>query len=82
MADTPTCPFAGAQHTNAAAAARGNRDWWPNRLNLKLLHQHSARSNPNEPAFDYAKAFRTLDLHAVIADLHALMTDSQEWWPA
>ena len=82
MADTPTCPFAGAQHSNAAAAARGNRDWWPNRLNLKLLHQHSARSNPNEPGFDYATAFRTLDLHAVVADLHALMTASQDWWPA
>ncbi len=82
MADTPTCPFAGAQHSNAAASARGNRDWWPNRLNLKLLHQHSARSNPNEPGFDYAKAFQTLDLHAVIRDLHALMTDQQDWWPA
>ncbi len=82
MADTPTCPFAGTQHANAAASARGNRDWWPNRLNLKLLHQHSARSNPNEPGFDYAEAFKGLDLHAVIRDLHALMTDSQDWWPA
>ena len=61
---------------------RTNRDWWPNQLNLQVLHQHSALSNPMGEAFDYAKEFRSLDLDAVIKDLHALMTDSQDWWPA
>jgi len=59
-----------------------NRDWWPNQLNLQVLHQHSALSNPMGEAFDYAEEFKSLDLNAVIKDLHALMTDSQEWWPA
>jgi catalase-peroxidase len=70
------CPVA---HT---AAARDNRDWWPNQLNLQVLHQHSALSDPMGEAFDYAKEFKSLDLDAVIKDLHALMTDSQDWWPA
>jgi catalase-peroxidase len=61
---------------------RGNRDWWPNNLRLDVLNQHDARSNPLGEAFDYAAAFKTLDLDAVIADLTALMTDSQDWWPA
>jgi catalase-peroxidase len=59
-----------------------NRDWWPNQLNLQVLHQHSTLSNPMGEAFDYAKEFKSLDLNAVIKDLHALMTDSQDWWPA
>ena len=59
-----------------------NRDWWPNQLNIQVLHQHSALSNPMGEAFDYAKEFKSLDLNAVIKDLHALMTNSQEWWPA
>jgi catalase-peroxidase len=59
-----------------------NADWWPNQLNLKILHQHSAKSNPMGEAFDYAKEFQSLDLNAVIRDLHTLMTDSQPWWPA
>jgi catalase-peroxidase len=59
-----------------------NRDWWPNTLNLQVLHQRSTLSDPMGEAFDYAKEFKTLDLNAVIKDLHALMTDSQEWWPA
>ncbi len=63
-------------------AARSNRDWWPNRLDLKVLHQHSTLSNPMGEVFDYAKEFKSLDLNAVIKDLHALMTDSQDWWPA
>jgi catalase-peroxidase len=71
-----TCPFAGGIH------AHTNRDWWPNQLNLQVLHQHSVLSNPMEEAFDYAKEFKRLDLNAVIKDLHALMTDSQDWWPA
>ena len=60
----------------------GNRDWWPNQLDLSVLHQHSALSDPMGEAFDYAKEFESLDLDAVIADLKALMTDSQDWWPA
>ncbi|HLG47409.1 MAG TPA: catalase/peroxidase HPI [Reyranella sp.] len=70
------CPF------NGGRRAHSNRDWWPNQLNLSILNQHSNRSNPMGEAFDYAKEFKTLDLHAVIKDLHALMTDSQDWWPA
>lgn len=59
-----------------------NRDWWPEALSLTALNQHSPRSNPYGGDFDYAAAFNSLDLDAVIADLHALMTDSQDWWPA
>jgi catalase-peroxidase len=70
------CPF------NHGASAPTNRDWWPKQLNLKGLHQHSPLSDPMDKEFNYAKEFKTLDLHAVIKDLHALMTDSQEWWPA
>ena len=76
MTTESKCPFSGAPkgHTN--------RDWWPNQLDLQVLHQHSPLSNPMGAAFDYAKAFKSLDLDAVIADLRALMTDSQDWWPA
>src|SRR5213595_1585260 len=70
------CPFTGASPTHT------NRDWWPNQLNVELLHQHSAKSNPMGEDFDYAKEFQSLDLAAVKKDLTALMTDSQEWWPA
>ncbi len=62
--------------------ARSNRDWWPNQLKLQVLNQHAPRSNPLGPSFDYAREFKSLDLQAVIKDLHALMTDSQDWWPA
>ena len=64
------------------SSRRGNRDWWPSQLSLATLSQHSPRANPMGAEFNYAEAFKTLDLHAVIADLHALMTDSQDWWPA
>jgi catalase-peroxidase len=64
------------------AAGRSNRDWWPNQLDLSVLHQHSSLSNPMGEAFDYAAAFNALDLEALKADLRALMTDSQDWWPA
>ena len=67
---------------HATAEVRSNRDWWPNQLNLRILHQNSALSNPMGEGFDYAKAFRKLDLAALKKDLRALMTDSQEWWPA
>ena len=70
------CPF------NHGASAPASRDWWPNQVNLKVLHQHSELSNPMGEEFDYATEFKSLDLNAVIKDLHALMTDSQEWWPA
>jgi catalase-peroxidase len=70
------CPF------NHGASAPTNRDWWPNQVNLKVLHQHSPLSDPMSEDFDYAKEFKSLDLNAVIKDLHALMTDSQDWWPA
>jgi catalase-peroxidase len=70
------CPFAGA------TPAHTNRDWWPNQLNLQVLHQHSSLSNPMDEDFDYAKEFKSLDLNAVVQDLHHLMTDSQDWWPA
>jgi len=62
--------------------SRTNRDWWPHQLDLQGLHRNSALSNPMDANFDYAKEFKSLDLNAVIKDLHALMTDSQEWWPA
>ncbi|QKC98411.1 catalase/peroxidase HPI [Mesorhizobium sp. NZP2298] len=64
------------------SAGRTNRDWWPNQLNVQILHQQSSLSDPMGEAFDYAEEFKSLDLDAVIKDLHALMTDSQEWWPA
>jgi catalase-peroxidase len=76
MDDTTQCPFTGGTHAYA------NRDWWPNQLNIQILHQHSSLSDPMDQGFDYAKEFKSLDLNAVIKDLHALMTDSQEWWPA
>ena len=76
------CPFAHGAPSNARAGGRSNRDWWPEQLNLAILHQHSAKSNPMGEGFDYAKEFKSLDLDAVVKDLHALMTDSQDWWPA
>ena len=77
------CPVAhGGPSARRGGSRRGNRDWWPEHLSLNTLSQHSPRANPMGEAFDYAAAFKTLDLQAVIQDLHALMTDSQEWWPA
>jgi len=76
------CPFSGSTRKHTVAGATANTDWWPNQLNLKTLHQHSALSNPMGADFDYAEAFKSLDLAAVIKDLRALMTDSQDWWPA
>ncbi|MGB7917234.1 MAG: catalase/peroxidase HPI [Rhodomicrobium sp.] len=76
MASEGKCPFTGGSH------AHTNKDWWPNQLSLNVLHQHSAKSDPMGEAFDYAEEFKSLDLNAVIKDLHALMTDSQDWWPA
>lgn len=76
------CPVMHGAGKHATFAARSNRDWWPNQLNLKILHQHSARSNPLGTAFNYADEFKKLDLEALKKDLYALMTDSQDWWPA
>ena len=76
MESESKCPFTGGSQGYT------NRDWWPNQLDLSVLHQHSALSDPMGEAFDYAEEFKSLDLDAVIKDLHALMTDSQDWWPA
>jgi len=82
MSTESKCPFSGGSRKQAVAGATTNANWWPNQLNLKILHQHSERSNPLGGAFNYAAAFKRLDLNAVVKDLHVLMTDSQDWWPA
>ena len=76
------CPFIAGTRSNAITGALANSDWWPNQLNLKILHQHSSLADPMGESFDYAAEFKTLDLDAVVTDLTALMTDSQDWWPA
>jgi len=81
MSTESKCPVMGARKPTMAGA-RGNAEWWPNQLNLKILHQHSAKSNPMDAEFNYAEEFKTLDLDAVTEDLEALMTDSKDWWPA
>ena len=80
MADTSVskCPV----HGSTTVGTRSNRDWWPNQLNLRILHQHAPAANPLGEGFDYAAEFAKLDLEAVKRDLHELMTDSQTWWPA
>lgn len=77
MATESKCPF-----NHAAGGGTKNRDWWPNQLNLNILHQHSSLSDPLAPGFNYAQAFKSLDFAALKQDLNALMTDSQDWWPA
>ncbi|PYC28922.1 catalase/peroxidase HPI [Pseudomonas mosselii] len=77
MANESKCPF-----HQTAGGGTSNRDWWPDQLNLKILHQHTSKSDPMDPDFDYAKAFKSLDFQALKKDLSALMTDSQDWWPA
>ena len=79
MADESKCPFTGSK---LASEGTFNQDWWPNQLNLKVLQYNSSQADPMDPDFDYAAEFKKLDLQALIADLRALMTDSQEWWPA
>ncbi len=76
------CPFAGGALRETAGGGTRNRDWWPNQLKLNILRQHSELSDPMGGSFDYAKEFLTLDLEAVKKDIFALMTDSQDWWPA
>lgn len=82
MSNEAKCPFSGGAPKQVQAAGPSNADWWPNQLNLKILHQHSRESNPYGADFNYAEAFKRLDLDAVVNDLRALMTDSQDWWPA
>jgi catalase-peroxidase len=82
MTDESKCPVTGRVSQAIAGGGTSNRDWWPNQLNLKILHQHSAQSNPMGEAFNYAEEFKKLDLEALKKDLYALMTDSQDWWPA
>ena len=83
MSNESMCPFLnGNLKTTVASGASTNAKWWPNQLNLQLLNQHSPLFNPLEKSFNYAEEFKSLDLEALKKDLHALMTDSQEWWPA
>jgi catalase-peroxidase len=77
MSTEAKCPF-----NHAGGGGRSNRDWWPNSLRIDLLHQHSAKSDPMDPDFDYAKEFKSLDLKALKKDLEKVMTDSKAWWPA
>ncbi|MBF8757697.1 catalase/peroxidase HPI [Pseudomonas guariconensis] len=77
MSNESKCPF-----HQTAGGGTSNRDWWPDQLNLRILHQHSSKSDPMDTGFDYAKAFKSLDFQALKQDLRALMTDSQDWWPA
>ena len=76
------CPFSGSAPKQSAGNGTQNHNWWPNQLKVDILRQHSSKSNPMGEEFDYAEAFKSLDLEAVKKDLHALMTDSQDWWPA
>jgi len=82
MAQESKCPVTGAVEKPTAGSGPTNRDWWPNQLNLKMLHQNSPQGNPMGEEFNYAEEFKKLDLNAVKRDLYALMTDSQDWWPA
>ena len=82
MSNETKCPFSAMHGSRTTVAAQSNSDWWPNQLNLKILHQHDAKSNPLGKDFNYAEEFKKLDLAAVKKDLCALMTDSQDWWPA
>ena len=82
MSDQGKCPVTGRTSNPTAGGGMSNRDWWPNQVNLKVLRQHSNLSNPMGEAFNYAEEFKKLDLQAVKKDLYALMTNSQDWWPA
>ena len=82
MSDESKCPETGKSHPQAASRGTSNRDWWPNQLNLKILSQNSSLSNPMGEGFDYAEEFKKLDLMALKKDIYALMTNSQDWWPA
>ena len=79
---TGGCPFSGTTQKFTAGTGRSNQDWWPDQLNIKVLHQHGKSSSPIDKSFNYAEAFKTLALKEVKADIFALMKTSQEWWPA
>ena len=82
MSEESKCPVTGMTRKAVAGGGTSNRDWWPNQVNLKILHQNSSLSNPMGTSFNYAEEFKTLDLEAVKQDLYALMIDSKDWWPA
>ncbi|MBN2070188.1 MAG: catalase/peroxidase HPI [Candidatus Krumholzibacteriota bacterium] len=82
MKEESKCPVTGKMSKPVSGGGTSNRDWWPNQVNLRILHQHSSKSNPMGGKFNYAEEFKKLDLEAVKKDLYALMTDSKEWWPA
>ncbi|MGF1577677.1 MAG: catalase/peroxidase HPI [Cyanophyceae cyanobacterium] len=82
MSSESKCPFMGGAQKFTAGSGTSNRDWWPNQLNLNILHQHSSKSNPLGNTFNYAEAFKSLDYAALKADIFELMTTSQDWWPA
>ena len=82
MTNEAKCPFSSHATAHAISGAPGNASWWPNQLRLGILHQNSAKSDPMGAGFNYAEEFKKLDLNAVVSDLKALMTDSQDWWPA
>ena len=82
MSEQSKCPVTGAKGQNMFKSGATNRDWWPDQLNLKMLHQNPISGNPMGADFNYTEEFKKLDLDAVKKDLYALMTDSQEWWPA
>ncbi|MDX9992091.1 MAG: peroxidase family protein, partial [Anaerolineales bacterium] len=82
MTEESKCPVTGRAGSTSASRGTSNRKWWPNQLNLGILHQHAPASNPLGPDFNYAEEFQKLDLAAVKQDLTVLMTDSQDWWPA
>jgi catalase-peroxidase len=80
--DESKCPVTGKSGKTSVGSGTSNKDWWPNQLNLGILHQHTHDSNPMNPDFSYAEEFEKLDLKALKKDLYALMTDSHDWWPA
>ncbi len=80
--EKPKCPFSTGRVQHTVNSSQSNRNWWPKQLNLRILHQHSSKSNPMDAAFNYKKEFEKLDYKALKKDLHSLMTDSQPWWPA
>jgi catalase-peroxidase len=82
MSSEAKCPFPSGAPRNTLAGARTNADWWPDQLNLEILNRNSPLADPMGEAFSYAEEFKSLDLNAVVEDLHSLMTDSQDWWPA
>ena len=82
MATESKCPVLGGPHRHTAVGATANQHWWPNQLNLKILHQNSPLSDPMGRDFNYVEEFKTLDVDALKKDIHELMTTSQDWWPA